>query len=311
MDPQSVLTQIENQKTLSHRVVNVVCQALQPLYYPHLPSEHITVSDMGSFARGTNTEAAPDLDIIFLNAPRTGGYFDWTPIDSREASGQREGFTDLAQVAAIDPRLAEGIKILLPSLEERFRAPRGAARFNFVRTWEGYPGVVFNLSLPHPEFGEIALDIDLHYTAAHFGVEHARRFEAYFSRLLDEQGAEAAARLILDIRQLKSEAKARARRPDGWIDRSRKLPGFVIEGLFMHRYPPLTYAELMRRVHAHRWPPGCEPRDRRVGDQRDPIILAGFDFQGLLENLACQNAALTRGAWEILRQIAHSCVPQE
>lgn len=304
MEPQSILKQIEAQKALSQRVVHIVRQALQPLYFRQLPAGQIVASDMGSFARGTNTGSAPDLDIILLNAPCTGDYFDWTPIDSREASGQREGFTDLAQVAAIDPRLTKGIKTLMTRLEEELPTPPGSARFHFVRTWKGYPGVVFNISLPHPQFGEIALDVDLHYLAGHFGVEHAQRFEAYFNRLLEEQGEEAAARLILDIRHLKSETQARARRPDGWIDRSRKLPGFVIEGLFMHCYPPLRYAEMLDRVRTHRWPPGCKPRDRRVGDQRDQIILAGFDFQGLLENLACQNAALTRGAWEILRQIA-------
>ncbi len=298
--------QIQFQKQLSWDVLGVVRAALQDLYFPDVPTGDIQCSDMSSFARGTNTDLSPDMDLIFFNAPRdeSRGYKDWTAIGTLELVGKKEGITTLDALRGYDERLAEAALQVCASLEGYFERPHGAAQFNFVRTWPGYPGVVFNLSLPHPQYGELAFDVDIDYSASHYGVEHARRFENYFQRVVDDITAPRAVQFVEDIKRLKLEAKNLARGVDGWIDRAKKLPGFVIEGLFAQRFPPYTYAELMAQVAAHQWDAGRDPTEHWVGDQRDQIIDAGFSFAALLENIACDNDALTKGAWEILLHCA-------
>ncbi|MBC8331919.1 MAG: hypothetical protein H8E28_08050 [Anaerolineae bacterium] len=300
--------QIQSQKQLSQKVLLAVRSAVRDLYYPDTSAENIQCGDMSSFARGTNTDAFPDMDLIFFNAPHdeSRGYKDWTAIGTRELVGKKEGITSIEELRLYDARLTEAVLKVGAALAKCFERSRGTAQFNFVRTWPGYPGVVFNLSLPHPQYGELAFDIDIDYSNSHYGVEHARRFEEYFQRVVSELGAVRAVQLVEDIKRLKVQAKDLARDANGWIDRARKLPGFVIEGLFVQRFPPNTYAELMAQVLAHRWNPGREPIDRWVGDQRNQIIDAGFSFSALLENMACDNASLTKGAWGILLEIAQA-----
>ncbi|MBT3392049.1 MAG: hypothetical protein HN413_16745 [Chloroflexi bacterium] len=300
--------QITSQKQLSQRVLLAVRAAIRDIYYPDTPAEDIQCGDMSSFARGTNTDAFPDMDLIFFNAPldESRGYKDWTAIGTRELVGKKEGITSLEELRLYDARLTDAVLQVGAALENCFQRPQGMAQFNFVRTWPGYPGVVFNLSLPHPQYGELAFDIDIDYSNSHYGVEHARRFAQYFQRVVSELDAGRAVQLVEEIKRLKVQAKNLARDADGWIDRAKKLPGFVIEGLFVQRFPPYTYAELMAQIVAHHWNSGREPTDRWVGDQRNQIIAAGFSFSALLENMACDNASLTKGAWGILLEIAQT-----
>lgn len=303
-----VFKQILFQKRLSQGVLLEVRAVIRALYYPNTPIDEIQCGDMSSFARGTNTDTFPDMDLIFFDAPcdETQGYKDWTAIGTRELVGKKEGITSLEELRSFDARLAEAVLRVGAALENYFERPPGKAQFNFVRTWPGYPGVVFNLSLPHPQYGELAFDIDIDYSSSHYGVKHARRFDDYFQRIVNELGAARAVQLVEDIKRLKTQTKELARDANGWIDRAQKLPGFVIEGLFTHQFPPHTYAELMAQVVAHHWNPGREPIDRWVGDQRNQIIEAGFSFSALLANMACDNASLTQGAWEILLEIAQA-----
>lgn len=117
-------------------------------------------------------------------------------------------------------------------------------------------------------------------------------------------GGDRAVQLIKDIRQLKQRVKDHARDPEGWVDRKRKVFGFIVEGLFCQRFPPYTYAELMEQILSHRWSPDVVLSDRLVGEQTDQIIDAEFTFSGLLHNLACDNRSLPKGSWENLYSIA-------
>jgi hypothetical protein len=172
-----------------------------------------------------------------------------------------------------------------------------------MRSWEGYPGWVCNLSLPHNEFGTIEIDLNLGYMHSHYGVEHARRFGRYFDRVLSELGSKIAVQLIEDIKWVKKQGKEHALDADGWVDRTNKLAGFVVEGLFMHQYPPHTRAELAELILAHQWDPCQAPTDHWLGDQNDQIIDSGFTFNELLINMACDNDSLPIGAWENLQDI--------
>ncbi len=305
-----LFARIRDQKKLSNGVIRVLREVLQEWYYPDILPDEVPCGDMSSFARGTNSEVAPDLDIIFLNAPcdESAGYKDWTAIGTRALTGKKEGIQTLDELARYDAYLAETIPRVQQALETHFGCSQGAAKLGFVRTWEGYPGVVFNVTLPHPRYGEIAFDIDIDYSSGHYGIEHARRFAIYFQRVVDQFGEGVAVQFVEDIKRLKGESKALARDADGWVDRTKKLPGFVIEGLFAQRLPPYTFSELLAQVAAHRWKAGREPGDHWVGDQTDQIIDAGFTFAALLENMACDNDALTKGAWEILLQIARGAL---
>jgi hypothetical protein len=261
---------------------------------------------MSSFARGTNTDLTPDMDIIFFNAPRdeSQGYKDWTSIGTRELTGNKEGITSLDELNQYDPLLAKMIPRIQRALDAYFGQPTGRTQFNYLRTWVGYPGIVSNLSLPHPEYQEIRFDIDLDYASTHYGVIHSQRFEHYFERLVTTSGPQAAVQLIEDIKKLKQQGKDKARDNKGWIDRTKKLAGFVIEGLFLQRFPPYSYAELMEMIIAHQWQPGQEPTEHWIGDQRDQIIDAGFSFSALLHNMAHENESLPLGAWQNLLSIA-------
>jgi len=305
---KNLFSQIKQQKELSEGVMAALLPILKNIFYPDTTLDKIVYGDLGSFARGTNNEVSPDLDIGFFGVPiRTdSGYKDWTPIGTRELTGKKEGITSLEELGQYDPIIVQAIQQVQPVLETYFRVPSGTLQFNFLRSWAGYPGWVANLSLPHPEFGTIEIDLNLGYARSHYGIEHARRFDQYFNRVVADLGEERAVQLVEDIRLVKKLGKENARDAAGWIDRTKKLAGFVVEGLFMHQYPPHTYAELMELVSTYEWESGREPTEHWLGDQSDQIIAAGFSFRELLENLACDNEALPLGAWENLRRIAEA-----
>jgi len=303
---ENLLDQIKSQKALSDGVVQALLPVVREMYYPGIPASEIHYGDLSSFARGMNTEFSPDLYIAFLDAPHDElrGYKDWTPLGTFELTGNKEGITSLAELDVHDPLLVKFVRRILPIVEAFFSAQPGSAHFNTLRTWTGAPLVVFNLSLPHPAYGEIALNINLVYESTHFGIEHCRRFDACFNRTASQLGPDVAERLVRDIRAVKLAVKKSATDPASWVDRRKKVPGFVVEALFCGRLPPYTRGELMQLIRSHQWDPADILRDRNVGDQNDPIFDAGFSFGGLLHNITVDNYSLTGGGWETLLQAA-------
>jgi hypothetical protein len=302
----TILEQIEWQRSLSNGVIAAIRPLIQQEFFPDRAEAGIECGDMSSFARGTNNDSAPDIDVIFLNVSRdeSQGYKDWTPIGTRQLTGKKEGITSVAELEQYDNRTAAVIPRLQLALENYFEMPAGRAVFNFFRTWEGYPGYVSNIALPHSKFEEISVDLNIYYSAEHYGIEHNRRFLNYFNRLMSRLGPEVAAQLIQDIKLVKQKGKDNVRGADGWIDRTRKLFGFIVEGLFSQRFPPYSYAELMEAILAHQWEPDVELEEHWVGDQTHQIIDAGFNFSGLLHNLVRENRSFPKGSWENLWQIA-------
>jgi hypothetical protein len=304
--PETFLDQIKTQKALSDGLVQALLPVVQEMYYPDIPASEIRYGDLGSFARGTNTDLSPDLDIAFLNVPRdeARGHKDWTPLGTFELTGNKEGFTNLGELESHDPMVVKFIHHILPIVEVYFSSRPGSARFNYLRTWVGYPGLVINISMPHPVYGEIALDINFVYETTHFGVEHSRRFNAYLDRVVSALGPDVVERLIRDIRAVKLAAKKLATDSTGWVNRKKKVPGFIVEALFCSRFPPYTRDELMQLIRQYHWKSTEILRDRSVGDQNDQILDAGFSFGDLLRNMAIDNYSLTRGGWETLCKIA-------
>lgn len=307
------LSKIKEQKSLSDSVINGVLPIIQNVYFKNQAPEKIVYGDMGSFARGTNCDDTPDLDIGFFgaNINEAAGDMNWTPIGTRELTGNKEGITTIEELCRYDSAVQHIVQRIRPLLDEIFDLPPGSTQFKWVRSWIGFPGWVCNLSLPHPDYGNIEIDLNLGYTPGHFGVEHAQRFNRYIDRVIVDHGSNTAETLVKNIRWLKKRAKALARDDDGWIDRSKKVAGFVVEGLYMHQYPPHSRSELMDLIFHHQWEPGQSPTDHWIGDQNNQIIDADFSFTDLLINLAVTNDSLPLGAWYILRRISQECTPSD
>lgn len=147
---KAFLKQIQEQRNFSDEIVSVVLPAIKNTYYGDVLPGRIACGDMGSYARGTNNENTPDVDIVFLNASRdeSQGYKDWTPIGTRELVGRKEGITTLEELKLYDPITASLIIKLGIILEDFLELPRKSAQFNYFAHGRIIP-VLFSIFLCH------------------------------------------------------------------------------------------------------------------------------------------------------------------
>ncbi|NUM47969.1 MAG: hypothetical protein HUU38_24965 [Anaerolineales bacterium] len=301
-DPHPLLAQIEQQQHLSEQAGQAILKALKPIYYPDTPTHHIHYGEIGSYGRGTNTDPVPDLDIMFLNIPTgpRGQYTDWTPTDTYSLVANHTGITEIAKLWGMDPKLVEAIGATRKALAETFRG-EGDTKFNWVRSWSVFPGLVFNISAPVPGYGWLDFDINLYHPPAYFGVEHGKRFNQYFARVRRELGESRAAQLILDIRHLKERVKEGARIPiTKSLDRSKKVTGIIPECLFTSLFPPFSYTEI--RQHLNRIPTSTLPYPDPNCDytQNVQIVDSGMTPLEVIHSFR-QHGVLTDGGWKNLR----------
>ena len=289
MEAISVLNEIKRQRGLSDQVTKVVLDALKDIYYPGLSPAEIRYGEIGSYGRGTNNDAEPDIDVMFLGIPNDTRqeFFNWMGRGTYEMTQSQDGITIISQVQECDPKLARAITETIKHLEHHFGCGQ-QPKFNFVRSWKVFPGVVFNISAPIPGYGQLGFDINLYHASEYFGVEHTGRFIQYLERLTVELGEETAARLIVDIRQVKQSAKDYVRDPEtGKIDKAKKVWGITVEALFTYCYPPPSRRELSAEIGA-------------LEGASFPHVLPGTDYifpiQVIDENLSLKN--VLDAGWE-------------
>ena len=66
---KDLFSQIKAQKELSDGVMAALLPVVQEIYCPSSSRDEINYGDLGSFARGTNNDIAPDLDVGFFGIP--------------------------------------------------------------------------------------------------------------------------------------------------------------------------------------------------------------------------------------------------
>ena len=301
MEAGFVLEEIKRQRRLSDQVTKVVLDALMDIYYPGLSLDQIRFGEIGSYGRGTNNDREPDIDVMYLGIPNDSrqGYFDWVSKGTFEMAQSREGITILPQVEAYDPKLARAILETIQQIEHHFGCSEHA-QFNFVRSWEVFPGVVFNISAPVPGYGKLAFDVNLYHKTEYFGVEHNRRFIQYLERVRVDLGEKAAAQLIINIRQAKQTAKDHARDPaTGKIHPRKKVWGIILEALFTYSYPPPSRVELSAEIHnmaVASFPSKIPDTDYIFPIQ---VIDENLSLKEVLD-AAWETGLLHEGNWEIL-----------
>jgi hypothetical protein len=250
MEATSLLDEIDQQRRLSDQVTKVCLDTLIDIYYAGLSPDEIRFAEIGSYGRGTNNDPEPDIDVMYLGIPNDPqqGFFNWIGRGTFEMAQSSVGITVLSQVQQYDPKLAQAIAATIKDLEYHFGCD-GQAKFNFVRSWPVFPGVIFNISAPIPGYGLLGFDINLYHPREYFGVEHSKRFVKYLERVRAEMGDETAAKLILDIRQVKQVTKNYARDPEtGHIRKAKKVWGITYEVLFTYSYPPPSRTELFTEI---------------------------------------------------------------
>ena len=298
----SLLHQIEQQKHLSEKVGNAVRKALAPIYYPNLELEKIIFGEIGSYGRGTNTDPVPDLDLMFLGIPTgpAGGWVDWTLTNTYSIVANHTGLTNIAKIWIIDAKLVEAIGATRNVLAETFDC-EGETKFNWVRSWKDFPGVVFNVSAPVPSFGTLEFDINLYHLTRYFGIEHSKRFIHYLNRVRQELGDERASQLILDIRKLKERVKQGAKIPvTKSLDRSKKVTGIIPEGLFTSVFPPFTFTEIKQQLN--KISTATLPHPDPECDYTQSVQIVDSDLSPLeVIHSFRRNGVLSDGGWKNLR----------
>ncbi len=280
---------LATQRALSERIIAMTDIAIRSTY-------HITNAgfDMGSFARGTDIgNGTVDIDPFFPCIPNDEdrGYHDWTPHDTY-GSHAESGMTDPRAVNARDPILWRAITATMRLLEPAV----SALTFQWVRSGKDLAGVVFSIAAMTADRRSLAVDVTLSHQDSHFGVEHARRFQRYLAAVRANAGEDRAMRLLNDIRHLKRLTHD-ATLVDGAVDKAQKVPGFIVESLFMAQPEPQTFDDVIRLVRGHTWSPGAPPLPDYILDQTVQLIDAGIPAQAVL-------AHVTRGGYATLKRVA-------
>jgi hypothetical protein len=301
-DTSTLLAQIEEQRQLSHQAGQAIFKALSPIYYPDTSADLIKFGEIGSYGRGTNTDPLPDIDVMFLGLPKdpSRGWVDWTETSTYAIVANHNGLTDIARIWTIDAKLVEAISATRKSLEEAFEC-KGETKFNWVRSWPDFPGVVYNVSAPIQGFGQLEFDVNLYHRAQYFGIEHSERFNRYLSHVQEKMGGERAAQLILEIRQLKEGVKRGAKIPiTKSLDRSKKVTGIIPECLFTSTFPPYTFAEVRDQINkiATITLPNPDPDCDYTQDTQ--IVNSGMSPLEVVHSFR-KNGVLTDGGWRNLR----------
>ncbi len=300
--PHALLPQIEKQQRLSDQAGQAVLRALHPIYFPNTPVDKIFYGEIGSYGRGTNTDPIPDIDLMFLGIPTgpRGAWVDWTPTDTYSIVASHFGLTDIAQLWTLDPKLVEAISATRRTLAETFHC-EGQTQFNWVRSWNVFPGLVFNVSAPVEDFGLLDFDINLYHPTAYFGVEHTQRFNQYFRQVRQQLGDERATQLILDIRQLKERVKQGAKIPvTQSLDRSKKVTGIIPECLFTSVFPPFTFTEIRQQLNRISTTTLPNPDADCDYTQSTQIVNSGMAPLEVIHSFR-RNGVLSEGGWKNLR----------
>ena len=287
---KTFMINIAAQRELSHTIATLIGGVIHENY--HTTGEAI---DIGSYQRGTNTDDHPDIDLFFTSIPHdpAQGFTDWTPIDTFSIVSSWDGIQDMASIQQLDPLL---FKTITQSLQQ-LQTISPQVRFCGVKAWRGDPGVIFMLALEHPQYGPLKIDVTLHYAKSHFSIENVRRFNHYIKNITERYGAEYVQHLLADIRRLKKVVKEESKH-QGETDRRKKVPGFVIEALFLCQPDPLSYAEVISLLNNHTWSTTKKAElPEYIQEQEEQLIEANKTLEDVLHSI-------TRGGYETLKTVA-------
>ena len=244
-----------------------VSEALSPAVHSVFP-EMVSGGGIGSYYRGTNLDSKPDIDIMFLGFPQGEGKFNWQDVNTY-ADGLPDGITDLQKVGEMDPKMMELITQSSERLGQLF--PESHPSFQYVKSWKD--GLVVGITVDHPTHGKMNFDINMLYGKEYFGVDHAKKFNSYLDGVTEKYGEERMIQLLEDIKTLKAQSKMAATREGGKIDKTKKIPGLVIEALFTHTSEPLTYEQLKTQLKTIDWNTlDNHPRKDRIHDATGQLV---------------------------------------
>lgn len=281
---------LTSQRALSQTIATLISNVVRANY--RTAGEAI---DIGSYRRGTNTNDHPDIDLFFVNIPHTPaqGFVDWTTIDTFSIVSSWEGIPDLAEIQRLDPIL---FKTITQSLQQ-LKTVSSHVSFRGVKAWRDDPGVIFMIDLEHPHFGPLKLDCTLHYANSHFSIEHVKRFDHSIETITARYGEEYVQLVLADIRRLKKAVKEESKH-QGKLDRRKKVPGFVIEALFLCQPDPLSYAQVIALLNNHTWLADENTKlPEYIPEQREQLIEANRSPGEVLHSI-------TRGGYETLKTVA-------
>lgn len=251
--------------------------------------------DIGSYARGTNTDDHPDIDLFFTKIPCLPdlGFVDWTPVDTLSITSSQDGIQDLGTIRQRDPILFQTITASIQQLQ-LLGFP---THFRGVKAWGGDPGVVFMLSIEHPQIGLLGIDVTLSYMKNHFSIEHVKSFNRALQNITTTYGPGHAQRVLADILRLKKVVKLASKR-QGKLDRKKKIPGFVIEALFLYQPDPPSYDSLISLLAHHQWSDSEKMQlPEYIQEQEEQLIGTNKTLDDILHSL-------TRGGYETLKAVA-------
>lgn len=287
---KTFMINIAAQRELSHIIATLISSVIRENY--HTPGEAV---DIGSYQRGTNTDDHPDIDLFFTNIPHdpAQGFMDWTPIDTFSIVSSWDGMQNLADIQQLDPVL---FKTITQSLQQ-LQTLSSHVLFCGVKAWRGDPGVIFMVGFEHPQYGPLKIDCTLHYAKNHFSVENVRRFNHYIENITERYGDEYVQQVLADIRRLKKAVKEESKH-QGKTDRRKKVPGFVIEALFLYQPDPLSYNEVISLLNTHTWSTAHKTElPEYIQEQEEQLIEAGKTLDDVLHSI-------TRGGYETLKTVA-------